>query len=80
MCASVHQTRALQHPNINPLLGACIEPSKICTLSLYCPKGSLRDILQSRHVILDKVFTISFAIDIAQVGTFRMFSGIIVLQ
>lgn len=75
MCVLVHQTRALQHPNINALLGACIEPSKICTLSLYCTKGSLRDILQSRRVILDKVFSVSFAIDITQVGTSRMFSG-----
>ena len=33
--------RELRHENINPFLGACIDPPNICILTAYCPKGSL---------------------------------------
>ena len=36
------QMRELQHDNINPFLGACINVPNPCALYLYCPKGSLQ--------------------------------------
>jgi len=32
----------LSHQNINPFIGACVEPGNICILSQYCTKGSLQ--------------------------------------
>jgi guanylate cyclase len=59
--------RVLRHSNINSLIGACLEPSKVCIVVNYCAKGSLRDVLQSRHITMDKIFTTAFASDIVQV-------------
>ena len=36
------QMRELQHDNINPFIGACIETPSPCVLFLYCQKGSLQ--------------------------------------
>ncbi len=57
----------MRHPNVMSLIGACVEPNRTCVVIGYCGKGSLRDVLQSRHVTLDKIFTSAFANDIAQV-------------
>lgn len=34
--------RDLTHPNINPFIGACVEPPNIMILQQYCNKGSLQ--------------------------------------
>ena len=67
-CECLFQVRALRHVNVMSLVGACVEPNRTCVIMGYCGKGSLRDILQSRHVTLDKIFTSSFAHDIVQVN------------
>lgn len=58
--------RGLRHPNLASFIGACVEPTKVCVVTGYCSKGSLRDVLQNRHVNMDKMFTIAFANDIVQ--------------
>ncbi|XP_045210469.2 atrial natriuretic peptide receptor 1-like isoform X2 [Mercenaria mercenaria] len=61
----INEIRNLSHRNINPLVGACIDPMKICLLSIYCPKGSLQDVLENDNIKLDQIFKVSFASDIA---------------
>ena len=34
--------REMQHDNINPFIGACMDVPTACALFLYCPKGSLQ--------------------------------------
>ena len=34
--------RDLRHDNLNSFIGACVDPGKICILSNYCTRGSLR--------------------------------------
>ena len=53
---------------LNPFLGACVEPHKICVISGYCSKGSLQDVLLNDNIKLDIIFKLSFATDIAQVN------------
>lgn len=36
------QARDIHHSNVNPYLGVIVEPPKICIVSPYCTKGSLR--------------------------------------
>ena len=41
LCFDYFQIRELGHENINPFIGACIDPPNICIMTTYCPKGSL---------------------------------------
>lgn len=34
--------RDLAHLNVNPFVGACVEPPNICVVQGYCAKGSLQ--------------------------------------
>uniref|UniRef100_H2Z205 Guanylate cyclase n=1 Tax=Ciona savignyi TaxID=51511 RepID=H2Z205_CIOSA len=45
--------------------GACLEPT-ICVLTEYCPKGSLKDILQNEEIHLDWMFKFSLMNDIVK--------------
>uniref|UniRef100_A0A8C4X6V7 Guanylate cyclase n=1 Tax=Erpetoichthys calabaricus TaxID=27687 RepID=A0A8C4X6V7_ERPCA len=54
----------LRHDNLVPFLGACIDPPTICLVSMYCKKGSLKDILKNVDIELDWMFKLSFAYDI----------------
>ena len=36
------QVRNLNHENINPFVGACVEAPNTCILMLYAQKGSLQ--------------------------------------
>ncbi|XP_039592202.1 guanylate cyclase 2G [Polypterus senegalus] len=56
--------RELRHDNLVPFLGACIDPPTICLVSMYCKKGSLKDILKNVDIELDWMFKLSFAYDI----------------
>ena len=58
----------MRHPNLNQFIGACVEPNRISVVSLYCSKGSLQDVLENDNIKLDRIFKLSFAADIAQVG------------
>ncbi len=61
--------RDISHENINTFLGACIDPPNICILSLYCPKGSIQDIVENSDISLDWLFKCSLISDMANVGT-----------
>ncbi|XP_045542882.1 guanylate cyclase 32E [Papilio machaon] len=56
--------RDLQHDNLNGFVGACIEPPNICSLSEYCTRGSLKDILENEDIKLDNMFIASLVGDI----------------
>ncbi|CAB4000162.1 atrial natriuretic peptide receptor 1-like [Paramuricea clavata] len=62
--------REIRHENLNPFIGACIEPGNICIVTSYCPKGCLQDILLNRDVRLDHMFILSLVYDIAKGMTF----------
>ena len=34
--------RDLRHDNVNPFIGACVDPPNILILTEYCSKGSLQ--------------------------------------
>ncbi|XP_030840199.1 speract receptor [Strongylocentrotus purpuratus] len=56
--------RDLRHPHLNQFIGACVDPPNICTITEYCPKGSLQDILENDEVKLDSMFIASLIGDI----------------
>ncbi|XP_038077863.1 atrial natriuretic peptide receptor 1-like [Patiria miniata] len=60
------QLRDLQHTNINPFLGACVELPNVCIVYKYCSRGSLQDVLNNDHIKLDYLFKWSFAMDVAR--------------
>ncbi|XP_022085768.1 atrial natriuretic peptide receptor 1-like [Acanthaster planci] len=60
------QLRDLQHTNVNPFLGACVEPPNLCIIYKYCSRGSLQDVLNNDHIKLDYLFKWSFAMDVAK--------------
>ncbi|XP_070550787.1 atrial natriuretic peptide receptor 1-like [Ptychodera flava] len=60
------QVRDVSHANLNPFVGACIDPPNICIVSHYCSKGSLQDVLENDNIKLDWMFKMSFAMDIAR--------------
>ena len=33
--------RDLRHDNVNPFVGACVDPGAVCVVSEYCTRGSL---------------------------------------
>ncbi|XP_023932730.1 atrial natriuretic peptide receptor 1 [Lingula anatina] len=58
--------RDLQHENLNPFIGACVEPPNPCILTQYCTKGSLQDVIENDDIKLDFMFKMSFATDLAK--------------
>ncbi|EDV21316.1 uncharacterized protein TRIADDRAFT_30655 [Trichoplax adhaerens] len=60
------QVRDMNHDNVNPFVGACIEVPNICIVTQYCNKGSLQDVLENDDIKLDDTFKLSFAMDIAK--------------
>ena len=70
----IFKVRLLRHSNINSLIGACVEPNKVCIVYGYCGKGSLRDVLQSRHITMDRIFATAFSSDIIHVSCWKLLS------
>ncbi|XP_046856398.1 atrial natriuretic peptide receptor 1-like isoform X4 [Xenia sp. Carnegie-2017] len=68
--------REVRHDNLNPFIGACIEPGNICIVTSYCHKGSLQDILLNEDVNLDHMFILSLIYDITMGMTFLHSSDI----
>ncbi|XP_014672058.1 PREDICTED: resact receptor-like [Priapulus caudatus] len=58
--------RDLLHENVNPFIGACIEPPNIAIIWQYCHKGSIVDIIENDDVKLDNSFKLSMIADIAR--------------
>lgn len=58
--------RELHHDNLNQFVGANLEPENCYVLTMYCPKGSLQDILENDDIKLDWMFKMSFALDLAR--------------
>ncbi|KAK2714835.1 hypothetical protein QYM36_009141 [Artemia franciscana] len=56
--------RDLHHDNLVAFIGACVEPPNICTLTEYCSRGSLKDILENDDFHLDKMFVASLVDDL----------------
>ena len=60
--------RELRHDNIVSFLGACVDPGNVCTVTAYCTRGSLADILQERSLVLDNMFKASLVFDLIKVS------------
>jgi serine/threonine protein kinase len=61
------QMRDMNNDNLNPFLGACVDPPNICLISKYCSKGSLQDIVHNDDIKLDLSFKISLIVDLIKV-------------
>ncbi|ESP02584.1 hypothetical protein LOTGIDRAFT_237906 [Lottia gigantea] len=60
----IKRMKDLQNDHIVRLSGACIDPPHCCTLTEYCPKGSLQDVLENDQIKLDWMFRYSIMQDI----------------
>ncbi|XP_074600030.1 atrial natriuretic peptide receptor 1-like [Brevipalpus obovatus] len=56
----------LQHDHLARFIGACVDPPRICLVTEYCPKGSLKDILENDTIKLDWMFRYSLMHDIVK--------------
>lgn len=65
--------RDLRHDNLNAFIGACTDPPNICIVVEYCPRGSLKDILENDDMKLDNMFMASLVGDIIRVNTLIIF-------
>ncbi|KAG9509546.1 Guanylate cyclase 32E, partial [Fragariocoptes setiger] len=45
------QALELRHENVNPFIGACVDAPHVCLVSMYCPRGSLEDVLLNHDII-----------------------------
>ncbi|EEC03239.1 atrial natriuretic peptide receptor, putative, partial [Ixodes scapularis] len=61
---SCFQMRELHHENVNPFVGACVEPNCIYIVTELCMKGNLQDILENDVIKLDNMFIASFVFDL----------------
>lgn len=52
--------------NVCRFIGLCIDAPNQCIVSEYCPRGSLRDILENDHIHLDWLFKFSLIQDIVR--------------
>ncbi|KAG8192121.1 hypothetical protein JTE90_027768 [Oedothorax gibbosus] len=62
--------RDLRHDNLNPFIGACVDPPSISIINEYCSRGSLKDILENEDVKLDNMFNASLIGDIVRGMTY----------
>nr|KAG5691755.1 hypothetical protein BaRGS_014755 [Batillaria attramentaria] len=60
------ELKELHHDNLNTFVGAHVEPGNSYILWKYCAKGSLQDVLENEDIVLDWMFKLSFALDIAR--------------
>ncbi|KAI9555200.1 hypothetical protein GHT06_017715 [Daphnia sinensis] len=58
--------REIRHDNINPFIGAAVEPNRVQIVSEYCHKGSLPDILENDDIKLENIFIASMVNDLVK--------------
>lgn len=63
------QVRDVAHENNVRFIGACIECPMVLILTEYCPKGSLKDVLDNDALQLDWNFRMSLIHDIVKVDS-----------
>ncbi|CAG9813488.1 unnamed protein product [Phaedon cochleariae] len=66
----IKQVRDVTHENTVRFIGACIEAPTILILTEYCPKGSLKDVLENDDIHLDWNFRMSLIYDIVKGMTY----------
>ncbi|XP_072317472.1 atrial natriuretic peptide receptor 1 [Eucyclogobius newberryi] len=69
--------RDVQNEHLTRFIGACIDPSNICIITEYCPRGSLQDILENDSITLDWMFKYSLLNDIVK-GMLFLHNSVIV--
>lgn len=57
----------MTHENTVRFVGACIDCPNVLILTEYCPKGSLKDVLENEAIRLDWNFRMSLIHDIVKV-------------
>ena len=57
----------MRHDNLNPFIGACVDPGAVSVLTEYCSRGSLLDILGNQCLKLDSMFIASLVFDVLKV-------------
>lgn len=57
--------KEMNHGNINSFIGISFDNNKTHILWMYCPKGSLQDILENDDISLDSLFKRSLISDLA---------------
>ncbi|GJQ80786.1 hypothetical protein Trydic_g9377 [Trypoxylus dichotomus] len=62
----IKQVRDVTHENTVRFLGACIECPTVLILTEYCPKGSLKDVLENEAIQLDWNFRMSLIHDVVK--------------
>ncbi|XP_064478005.1 guanylate cyclase 32E-like isoform X2 [Ornithodoros turicata] len=58
------EVREMRHENINPFIGACVDPPNICILAVFSARGSLQDVLRNEDLDLDSMFVSSLVADL----------------
>ncbi|XP_017304012.1 atrial natriuretic peptide receptor 1-like [Diaphorina citri] len=66
----IKQVRDVTHENTVRFVGACIEYPCVLILTEYCPKGSLKDVLQNEQLKLDWNFRMCLIHDIVKGMTY----------
>lgn len=61
------QVRDVTHENTVRFVGACVDSVNVLILSEYCPKGSLKDVLENGELDLDWNFRMSLIHDVVKV-------------
>ncbi|XP_054277953.1 atrial natriuretic peptide receptor 1-like [Macrosteles quadrilineatus] len=62
----IKQVRDVTHENTVRFVGACIDCPTVLILTEYCPKGSLKDVLENEAIQLDWNFRMSLIHDIVK--------------
>lgn len=63
----VKQVRDIVHENTVRFVGACVQAPAVIILTEYCPKGSLRDVLENDALKLDWNLRMSLIHDLVKV-------------
>jgi hypothetical protein len=74
------QVRDVTHENTVRFVGACIDSPVVLCLTEYCPKGSLKDVLENDELQLDWNFRMSLIHDVVKVRIAPSASGFRIIR